>query len=44
MAISGDFFLPKVAEMRVVKVESDDGVLDEFSGGGQGGGVLWGRE
>lgn len=44
MAISGDFFLARVAEMRVVEVEGDDGVLDEFSGGGQGGGVLRGRE
>lgn len=30
--IGGDFFFSKVWEIPVVKVEGDDGVLDDFSG------------
>ena len=44
MAIGGDFFISKAWEIPVVKVEGNDGVLDEFSGGSKGGGVFRGRE
>ena len=40
MAISGDFFLHKVVQMRVVEVKGGDGVRDEFSEDG----IFRGRE
>ena len=43
-SMSDDFVISMAGRMGVVEVEGGDGILDDFSGGGQGGGVLRGRE